>query len=139
MNNSFHELKVNINQLNRIMLDHISALLKEHNFYDLNANQALLLSNIGNDAKNVLYSNKIGYYIGTNISYNVGYLVKHGYIDRLDDNVDKRRAFLVLTDKGKQVLELIEGDNMSQENTLKKIGIDVNNMNEILLRLQRII
>lgn len=139
MNNSFHELRVNINQLNRIMLDHINALLKEHNVYDLNANQTFLLSNIGNDAKNVQDANKLGYYIGTNISYNVGYLVKHGYIDRLDDNVDKRRAFLVLTDKGKQVLELIEGDNMSQENTLKKIGIDVNNMNEILVRLQRII
>lgn len=139
MNNSFHELRVNINQLNRIMLDHINALLKENNVYDLNANQTFLLSNIGNDAKNVQDANKLGYYIGTNISYNVGYLVKHGYIDRLDDNVDKRRAFLMLTEKGKQVLELIESDNMSQEKLLQKMKIDVNNMNEILLRLQRII
>lgn len=138
MANSFYNLTVNINQLERLILEHINSLLRKNNIYDLNANQALLLRNIGNDAKHVHDVNNSSYYLGTNISYSIGSLVKKGYIDRIKDNVDTRCAFLVLTQKGKKVLSLIDDDNMSQENVLKKIGIDAKNINEILVRLQKI-
>jgi hypothetical protein len=106
MANSFYNLTVNINQLERLILEHINSLLRKNNIYDLNANQALLLRNIGNDAKHVHDVNNSSYYLGTNISYSI--------------------------------LSLIDDDNMSQENVLKKIGIDAKNINEILVRLQKI-
>lgn len=136
MGNSFYKLTVHINQLNKLILDKIQTLLLENKFYDLNANQALVLSNIGKDPRHVHATNKSGYYLGTNISYNVGVLVKTGYIERINDNKDKRCAFLVLTEKGKQVLDLMEKDNVSHEKLLQKMKIDGNNINEILVRLQ---
>jgi len=138
MDSSFYEFTLHINKLNKVFLAHIDLLLNDNGFKNVNSRQALLLSNIGMDATHVQDANSFGYYLGTNISYNVKDLVKKGYIDRLIDNEDKRCAYLVLTQKGKEIVDILESDNMSQQESLQKLKIDVNNVNEILTRLQRI-
>lgn len=138
MDNNFNDFTWNINRLNSLFLDNIELKLKSNGINNVNSNQALLIKNIGYKPTHVNDANSLGFYVGTNISYNVKDMVKKGYINRITDNDDKRCAFLVLTKKGKKVLEILEGVNVSHQQALQKLKIDVNNINEILLRLQRI-
>ncbi len=138
MQNNIHEFTLNINKLNKLFINSIDVSLRGNGINNVTYNQALLISNIGKNLRHVSESSCYGYYTGTNISYNVKDMVKKGYVDRIVDNDDKRCAFLCLTDKGLKVLDILEGANVSRKEALLKHKIDVNNINEILVRLHRI-
>jgi DNA-binding MarR family transcriptional regulator len=139
MNNSFHELTVHINRLNQSFLDSINGALRAKGIYNVNPIQALLISNIGGESKLIKDVNWSGYYLGQNTSYNAIDLAKKGYITREAYAEDKRSAYLSLTEKGKQIIYIIDKVNMSHQKCLKDEGLDVNNINEILIRLRGII
>jgi len=138
MDGGFNEFTLIINKLNKLFLEDILLNLRNNRIKNIKPMQALLLRNIEGNPKNIKDSGDFGYYLGTNITYSTIDLEKKGYIDKLPDKEDKRAVYLVLTEKGKKVLEVLDSVNVSHLKSLQKLKIDVKNMNEILLKLQRI-
>lgn len=135
MYNIFYDFTVNINKLNKSFLQMIDLELKRNKIYDVNPNQALLILNVSNNPKHITNMQE-GYYLGTNISYNIDNLVKKGYVTRVIDKEDLRCAFIGLTEKGQQLYDILYSVFMSRLKTLQKVDADVKKINEILLSLQ---
>lgn len=138
MGNNYYDFTVNINRLDKLFLENIEHSLRGNEVYDINPMQALVIINIGHEAMRVNDVNNFDYYLGKNVTYNIKDLVKKGYVGRLKNKNDKRSNIVSLTKKGVRVLEILESVNVSQQERLQKLKIDVNNLNEILTRLQRI-
>jgi DNA-binding MarR family transcriptional regulator len=62
--------------------------------------QALLIMNLGNDAVKAGNLRRLGYYTGTNASYNLNALEETGYLRRSNVKGDRRQKLVSLTDKG---------------------------------------
>lgn len=138
MGNSFHNFTANINKLDKLFLENIEHSLRDNEIYDISPMQALVMINIGHETMRINDVNDFDYYLGKNVTYNIQDLVKKGYVGRLKNKNDKRSKIVSLTKKGERVLEILESVNVSQQEKLQKLKIDVNNLNEILTRLQRI-
>lgn len=138
MGSSYYDFTVNINRLDKLLLENIEHSLRDNEIYDISPMQALVITNIGHEEMRVNDVNDSDYYLGKNVTYNIKDLVKKGYVGRLKNKNDKRSKIVSLTKKGERVLEILESVNVSQQERLQKLKIDVNNLNEILTRFDRI-
>ncbi len=76
---------------------------------DINAIQALLLFNIGNSELTAGELRSRGYYLGSNVSYNLKKLVDLGFINHQRSRIDRRSVRVSLTPKGQAVAEVVAG------------------------------
>lgn len=101
-----------IERLHRRFLDVVKSELDRLKIEDINNVQTLILYNIGADQLTVGELTNRGYYLGTNVSYNVKHLVGSGYLIQEKAPHDKRSTRVKLSDKGmtlvKQMDALIE-------------------------------
>ena len=101
-----------IERLHRRFLDVVKSELDRLKVEDINNVQTLILYNIGADQLTVGELTNRGYYLGTNVSYNVKHLVQTGYLIQEKAPHDKRSTRVKLSDKGaalvKQMDALIE-------------------------------
>ncbi len=87
-------------RLHKQFLELIQGELDESRTDDINSVQALIVHAIG--AEEVLIGDLIqrGYYLGTNVSYNVRRLIETGYLAQARSEHDRRAVKIRLTDKG---------------------------------------
>ncbi|WP_439814674.1 MarR family winged helix-turn-helix transcriptional regulator [Zavarzinia sp. CC-PAN008] len=97
-----------IERLHRRMLDLIKAELDQSGREEINAVQALLLYNIGEDELTAGELMTRGYYLGSNVSYNLKKLVENGLIDHQRSTRDRRAVRIKLTEEGKAIAGLVE-------------------------------
>lgn len=101
-----------IERLHRRFLDVVKSELDRLKVEDINNVQTLILYNIGADQLTVGELTNRGYYLGTNVSYNVKHLVTTEYLIQEKAPHDKRSTRVRLSDKGaalvKQMDALIE-------------------------------
>ena len=101
-----------IERLHRRFLDVVKSELDRLKVEDINNVQTLILYNIGGDQLTVGELTNRGYYLGTNVSYNVKHLVQTEYLIQEKAPHDKRSTRVKLSDKGsalvKQMDALIE-------------------------------
>src|SRR5690242_1578273 len=97
-----------VERLHRRLLDVIKDEFDRQGRSDVNAVQALLLFNIGNSELTAGELRSRGYYLGSNVSYNLKKLVEMGYLHHARSRVDRRSVRISLTDKGKDVHKIIE-------------------------------
>lgn len=89
-----------VERLHRHFLDVLRSELRNMNVEDINAVQALLLYNIGEDEVVIRDLKDRGYYHGSNVSYNIKKLTEFDYITQERCTHDRRSIRLRLTDKG---------------------------------------
>ncbi len=89
-----------IERLHRHFLDVLRTETRRMGITDINAVQALLLYNIGEDEVAVRDLKDRGYYQGSNVSYNIKALTECGYLMQERSQHDRRSVRLKLTDKG---------------------------------------
>ena len=89
---------------------------------DVNSVQALLLYNIGDKELTASELRTRGYYLGSNVSYNVKKLVEMGYLHHARSRVDRRSVRISLTDKGRQVHEIVKALYDKHARTIEPIG-----------------
>jgi len=89
-----------IERLHRHFLDVLRAELHRLEVDDINAVQALLLYNIGEDEVVIRDLKDRGYYHGSNVSYNIKKLTEFNYLQQERSTHDRRSIRLKLTDKG---------------------------------------
>ena len=108
---------------------------------DINAVQALLLYNIGDKELTAGELRTRGYYLGSNVSYNLKKLVEMGFLDHQRSRVDRRSVRIKLTDKGREVRDIVDGLYQKQMRTVEQVG-GINSgefatLNKSLHRLER--
>ncbi len=97
-----------IERLHRRFLDVIKTELDRLGIEDINNVQTLILSNINEDQLTVGELTIRGYYLGSNVSYNVKKLVENGYLIQERSSHDRRMTRVRLSEKGLELTAKIE-------------------------------
>nr|WP_169545841.1 winged helix DNA-binding protein [Sneathiella aquimaris] len=107
---------------------------------DINAVQALLLSNIGDEEINVSELMSRGYYQGSNASYNLKKLVETGYLIKEKSERDGRAAMIRLSDKGLALVDRISQSEEKQAEMMMRSdpAPDLENTRKALRQIERI-
>ncbi len=92
-----------IERLHRRFLDVVKAELDRLSIDDINNVQSLILFNIGDEDLTVGELTNRGYYLGTNVTYNLKKLVEYGYVVQERSSRDRRSVRIRLSDKGKDL------------------------------------
>ena len=111
-----------VERLHRRLLDVIKDEFDRRGRSDVNAVQALLLYNIGDKELTAGELRTRGYYLGSNVSYNVKKLVEMGYLHHARSRVDRRSVRISLTEKGREVHNIVVGLYEKHAMTVEQIG-----------------
>ena len=130
-----------VERLHRRLLDVIKDEFDRRGRSDVNSVQALLLYNIGDSDVTASELRTRGYYLGSNVSYNVKKLVELGFLTHQRSRVDRRSVRIRLAPKGKEVHEIVAALYEKHVRTVDKIGgigsDEFETLNQSLLRLDR--
>lgn len=130
-----------IERLHRLLLDMIKDEFDRMGRSDVNGVQALLLYNIGDSEVTAGELKSRGYYLGSNVSYNLKKLVESGYIHHERSTTDRRSVRVSLTEKGQAVCEIVNNLYDRQLKSLEKVGgiggEELESLNKALIRLER--
>lgn len=96
-----------VERLHRHFLDVLRAELRRVGNEDVNAVQALLLFNIGQEDVVIRDLRDRGYYHGSNVSYNIKKLTELGYLSQERSPRDRRATRLRLTESGLEVCRIV--------------------------------
>src|SRR5437660_5210787 len=111
-----------VERLHRRLLDVIKDEFDRRGRSDVNSVQALLLYNIGDKELTAGELRTRGYYLGSNVSYNVKKLVEMGYLHHARSRVDRRAVRISLTPLGHEVHEIVAKLYEKQIATVEQIG-----------------
>ena len=130
-----------VERLHRRLLDVIKDEFDRRSRADINAVQALLLYNIGEKDLTAGELRTRGYYLGSNVSYNLKKLVEMGYLDHQRSRVDRRSVRIKLTDKGREVRDIVDMLYQKHVGTVTQVGgintDEFATLNKSLQRLER--
>ena len=130
-----------VERLHRRLLDVIKDEFDRRDRGDVNSVQALLLYNIGDKELTASELRTRGYYLGSNVSYNVKKLVEMGYLHHARSRVDRRSVRISLTREGKEVREIVASLYEKHVVTVEQIGgvsvDEFRSVNNALIRLER--
>ena len=129
-----------IERLHRQCLEVVKADLDRRGTRDLNNVQALILFNIGEEEYSVGELTQRGYYLGSNVSYNVKKMVEHGYLIQERSPHDRRSFHVRASEKGVEIYRRLSAvfDKHSGELAGAQIVKDnLEEANAVLRRLQQ--
>lgn len=92
-----------IERLHRQCLETVKDELERLAIRDLNNVQALILFNVGDEELSVGELTQRGYYLGSNVSYNVKKMVENGYLLQERSPHDRRSFHVRASEKGLSV------------------------------------
>ena len=107
MTSKYYESIQMIERLHRYFLDVVKIEIDRKGIEDINNVQAMILYNIGHENMTVGELTLRGYYLGSNVSYNVKKMSENGYIEQERSVHDKRSIKVSLSDKGKELYEVL--------------------------------
>ncbi|WP_370462863.1 MarR family winged helix-turn-helix transcriptional regulator [Ruegeria sp. PrR005] len=96
-----------VERLHRLLLDVIKDEFERVGVLEINAVQALLLFNIGDNEVTAGELKSRGYYQGSNVSYNLKKLVDMGYMHHQRCEIDRRSVRVRLTQKGRDIRDVV--------------------------------
>ncbi len=129
-----------IERLHRHFLDVLKVELDKKGIQDINNVQSMILYNIGNDELTVGELTIRGYYLGSNVSYNVKKMVENGYLIQERSVHDKRSIRVKLSDKGTQLRDLISTMFARHEEQIKGSSLTddaLTAMNKTLMSVEK--
>lgn len=130
-----------VERLHRLLLDVIKDEFERVGILEINAVQALLLFNIGDNEVTAGELKSRGYYQGSNVSYNLKKLVDMGYMHHQRSEIDRRSVRVRLTEKGRNIREIVSdlfarhADGLSTRGVLASEALE--EINGSLKRVER--
>jgi len=128
-----------VERLHRLLLDVIKDEFERLGVIEVNAVQALLLFNIGDNEVTAGELKTRGYYQGSNVSYNLKKLVEMGYMHHQRCEIDRRSVRVRLTARGRDIRDIVarlfarHADGLQGRGVLGADGID-----QITMSLRRV-
>lgn len=130
-----------LERLHRLLLDVIKDEFERVGLPEINAVQALLLFNIGENEVTAGELKSRGYYQGSNVSYNLKKLVETGYMHHQRSEIDRRSVRVRLTEKGQNVRAVVADLFRRHGEGLLSRGLvgaeQLEDINETLRRVER--
>jgi len=129
-----------IERLHRRFLGVVKVELDRLRIQDINNIQSLILYNVGRAEMTVGELTSRGYYLGSNVSYNVKKMSENGYLEQERSPHDRRSIRLRLSLKGLELYEKINALYETHVVTLSRgpLGSDtLSGMNDALQTLER--
>lgn len=129
-----------IERLHRHFLDVLKVELDKKGIQDINNVQSMILYNIGDDEMTVGELTIRGYYLGSNVSYNVKKMFENGYLEQERSVHDKRSIRVRLSAKGIELKKIISDMFARHEGQLRGTDITddrLKNLNDTLKMLER--
>ena len=130
-----------VERLHRRLLDVIKDEFDRRGRTDANPVQALIIYNIRDQQLCAGELRTRGYYLGTNVTYNLKKLVEAGLLENQRSRIDRRSVRIKLTAKGREVYEVIERLCQKHARTLEQAGginaDEFATLNKLLHRLER--
>ena len=130
-----------VERLHRRLLDLIKDEFDRMGWDDINPVQALLMFNIGDAELTAGELRSRGYYLGSNVSYNLKKLVEMGYIHHQRSRMDRRSVRVSLTEAGSEVAAIVGGIYERHMKSIEQVGgiavDDFQQLNRSLQRLER--
>ncbi len=138
MKSAYTETILLLERLHRRFLDVVKSELDRLKISDVNNVQTLILHNIGDEELTISELTNRGYYLGSNVSYNVKKLVENGYLEQSQAKHDKRSSKVKLSAKGLELSAKI--DELYKRNVaeLGRYDITEQNLAEINDTLNRL-
>lgn len=139
MKESYLETIRLIERLHRRFLDVIKTELDRLGVEDINNVQTLILFNINEEQLTVGELTARGYYLGSNVSYNVKKMVEHDYLEQERSPHDRRATHLRCSPKGLEVCRQLDALFAAHAEDLGSNGLGADNIaaaNDALLRLE---
>ena len=138
MKQTYLNLILLIERLHRRFLDVIKAELDRLKIEDINNVQTLILYNIGTENLTIGELTVRGYYLGSNVSYNIKKLVENEYLMQERSSHDKRSFKIKLAPKGLSLIEKIDALYQKNVEQLGTIGLGNNEMQNITKQLKQL-
>src|SRR3979411_667016 len=111
-----------VERLHRRLLDVIKDEFDRRGRADINSVQALLLYHIGDKELTAGELRTRGYYLGSNVSYNLKKLVELGFLDHQRSRVDRRSVRIRLTPQGQEVRRIVDELYQKHVRTVEQVG-----------------
>ncbi|MFK7743611.1 MAG: MarR family winged helix-turn-helix transcriptional regulator [Roseobacter sp.] len=130
-----------VERLHRLLLDVIKDEFERVGVLEINAVQALLLFNIGDNEVTAGELKSRGYYQGSNVSYNLKKLVDMGYMHHQRCEIDRRSVRVKLTEDGRRIRDVVttlfsrHAEGLQAKGVLGPEGID--DISRSLKRMER--
>lgn len=140
MKKDYLELTRLIERMHRRFLDVLRAELGRMGVKELNAVQALLLSNIGAEDIAIRDLVERGYYQGSNVSYNIKKLTDMGYLEQERSKHDRRSVTVRLTPKALEVVKRIHELEDANAAAVSQAGLgpeDLTQAGDCLRKIER--
>jgi DNA-binding MarR family transcriptional regulator len=130
-----------VDRVHRRLLDVIKDEFDRRSRADINSIQALLLYNINEKELTAGELRTRGFYLGSNVSYNLKKLVEMGFLDHQRSRIDRRSVRIKLTDKGREVRNIVDALYHKHLRSVEQVG-GINSdefvtLNKSLRRLER--
>ena len=130
MRYAYFETIMLIEKLHRLYLDVVKFELDKMGIEDITNVQAMILYNIGESQVTIGELTNRGYYLGSNVSYNLKKMIAYGYVTQEASPHDRRSSRVKLSTKGlslhKQLGEIIK----KQAEELPAHGITLETLRE---------
>jgi DNA-binding MarR family transcriptional regulator len=130
-----------VERLHRRLLDVVKDEFDRAGRTDINAVQALLLFNIGDSVLTAGELRTRGFYLGSNVSYNLKKLVDLGFIDHKRSRVDRRAVRVQLTPAGMEIAVKVADLYDRHIGSIDKVGgldeQEFQKLNKAMQRLDR--
>ena len=128
-----------VERLHRLLLDVIKDEFERVGVLEINAVQALLLFNIGENEVTAGELKTRGYYQGSNVSYNLKKLVDMGYMHHQRCEIDRRSVRVRLTQKGREIRGVVAALFARHAEGLQEKGVlGADGIEEITHALRRV-
>jgi len=128
-----------VERLHRLLLDVIKDEFERVGLLEINAVQALLLFNVGDNEVTAGELKSRGYYQGSNVSYNLKKLVDAGYMHHERSEIDRRSVRVRLTEKGRGVHVLVTKlFRTHSEGLMDRAVLDRQGIENIAVALRRV-
>ena len=134
MKEAYFELVMLLERLHRLFLELVKIELGRLGVKDLNNIQAMILYNIGKNQLTVGEISNRGYYLGSNVSYNLKKMIDNQYIVQQQSQHDKRSNQIKLAPKGLKLLEKIDVSLQKQVDSLQLVTFTDGALPELLNR-----
>ncbi|MCP4922733.1 MAG: MarR family transcriptional regulator [bacterium] len=138
MKEAYFEAIMRVEKLHRLFLEVVRVELDRLGIHDISNVQCFMLYNIGTSKLTVGEISNRGYYLGSNVTYNLKKLVESGYLIQQPSPHDKRSSHVCLSDKGTALYNRFSEILSKHAHNLPNNGISEAHVRELGALLRRL-